>query len=175
MRAAELELKSKSASESASDRGRVTAGGEWEPEPGELPHPGGWVSLFHRQLLTRGAEYLLFGPEAGFPFFFYFSPQFSHPGSHHLGPIWFDPASCGLPLPGQASDLPDSWPALPLCWPPGVLLELNYLPTLTIPKPDKWSRMLNWSGLADQLLKNQPWWNYRRKEETCLTGIIKDF
>ena len=45
-------------------------------------------------------------------------------GTHHLRAVGFDPASRGV-LPGQASDFPNSWLWLPLCWPPGILLEPN--------------------------------------------------
>lgn len=79
--------------------------------------------------VNKGVDYSLLRRdflEAGFLcfvlFFSLFGLGFSCHDTIHLGPVWFDLASCTFfgEHPGQASVFPDSWP-------PGILLGPNCL------------------------------------------------
>ena len=85
--------------------------------------PGGWVFISYWQPLTRGQNVIGIGARMqNFILFLFDSSGGSCRGTCHLGPVWSNPASCGL-LSGQASDLLNPWPWLPLCWPLSVLLD----------------------------------------------------
>lgn len=94
----------------------------------------GPVSSFCRQSLTRGknAHYLRWGFLGSRVLHFFFL-IWSGVFGHLCQPSWNSPVLSGFlwlcfgVLPGQASDLPCSWPWLPFCWFPGILLEPNCL------------------------------------------------
>lgn len=99
---------------------------EWarERERGRVACPGDSVSIFDWQLLTRGVIFITWGRKQCLELFLLIWSGVSCHGIRHLGSVWFDLA-CGGVVPGQASDLPNSWPWLPRGWPPSILLEPN--------------------------------------------------
>lgn len=81
--------------------------------------PWGLISIFHWQFFTTGwnIHYLGWGflrSRVSYHFFLIWSEVSCH-GAHYLGLSGFYPAYYVV-LPGQASDFPDSWPWLPICW-----------------------------------------------------------
>ena len=124
-------------------RGR-TQHSRWAPQVGEFikakihsrdvraserergAHPGIWVSTFFWPFLSRGwnIRYLGWGflRSRILCFFFLIWSGVSCHGIRHVGPVQFDPVSCGM-LPRQTFDFPKGWLWLPCCWPPGIQLE----------------------------------------------------
>lgn len=111
----------------------------WTQEIERAVCPGIWVSIFCGQLLIRESNFYYW--RQGFfksrfwgLFVSLIWSQVSCHDTHHLGPIWLDPGSYGFVLECcQDRPLtPNSWSGLPLCRPPAILLEPNWLP-LAIP------------------------------------------
>lgn len=82
--------------------------------------PGGWVSLFYLQLLTRGWKFISWG-EQQVSHFFFLSQGFPVLASPSWAHVWSGPASWGARR-AQASGLPGGWHGALLADLPAVVL-----------------------------------------------------
>lgn len=83
-------------------------------------------------LLTVGRGiFITWGRKTFSSFSFLIWSGVSGHATSHLGPVWFDPASCGV-LPGQALDFPVAGHDFLIADPWGVLLDPNKLLILTV-------------------------------------------